>query len=99
MMPRWEPVELPGAEVRLCRDFLPPSEAQRLFEELRDGIASKQDRIKFYGKEHPVPRLHQWYGDSGLTYKWSGITMHPEPWSPLVQRIRAKAEEVAGSPF
>ena len=99
LAPRWERVELPDADVRLCREFLAATEAQRFFEELTNAVPWKQDRIKFYGKEHPVPRLHQWYGDPGLTYKWSGITMHPEPWSPVVQRVRAKVEEVAQSQF
>src|SRR5690606_1112217 len=75
------------------------SEATGLLRRLIDEIPWRQDQIEFYGKQHPVPRLQQWFGDAGLTYTWSGISMVPLPWSPLLQTIRARVEKAAGSTF
>lgn len=95
----WKKLALADADVRLRRDFLRGAEAERLFNTLLNEIPWKRDKIKFFGKEHDVPRLHQWYGDEGLTYKWSGITMHPEPWSPLVMEVRQLAERAASEVY
>lgn len=96
---RWEHISLPDADVRLCRNFLNASEAQRLFNALMTEVPWKQDFITMYGKRHPVPRLHQWYGEPGLTYRWSGITMEPAPWTPVVLRVREAAEGASDTKF
>jgi alkylated DNA repair dioxygenase AlkB len=95
----WEIFSLPDADVRLQRAFLSPTEATRLLNELLSDTPWRQDTISFYGKEHLLPRLQQWYGDEGLTYTWSGIHMAPIAWSPTLLHIKRLAEEAAGTPF
>jgi len=62
-------------------------------------VAWRQDRIRMYGRDVPIPRLNAWYGDPGLNYSYSGIPMSPEPWSELLVAIRDKAEQVADHQF
>lgn len=95
----WQTFQLPDAEVRLSRAFLPPSEADSIFERLLKEVPWRQEKIRFYGKEHNVPRLTQWYGDAGLTYTWSGIKMNPEPWSADTQWLRERVESRCGRRF
>lgn len=40
-----------------------------------------QDTIKMYGKEHRLPRISAWYGDSDKPYTYSGITLEPKAWT------------------
>lgn len=93
------PLGLPDAEVCLLPGFLTDQEADALLFTLRDSVAWRQDKIRVYGKEHPLPRLQQWFGDFGCTYTWSGIEMRPEPWTPALQRVKTRVEEVTGDVF
>jgi alkylated DNA repair dioxygenase AlkB len=95
----WESFDLCDADVRLSHNFLGGTDADRVLNALLTTIPWKQDKIRCYGKVHDVPRLHQWYGDPGLTYTWSGITMHPEPWIAILQEVREHAERVSGTRF
>ncbi len=91
--PRWEPIELPGGSVQLLRGFLPTTRASLLLEQLIARVPWRQDRIRIFGKQHPLPRLQQWYGDPGQVYVWSGIRMDPLPWIPEVATIRDAVQE------
>ncbi|MCA9660769.1 MAG: alpha-ketoglutarate-dependent dioxygenase AlkB [Myxococcales bacterium] len=93
---RWD---LPDAELSLDRGFLPRDEADRLFAALRDEVAWRQDEVLVFGRRHAVPRLHQWYGEPGLVYRWSGIAMTPEPWTPAVAALRRRLEASVGVRF
>lgn len=89
---------LPDADIALC-EFLQKEEADRFFEELRVSVPWRQDRIRLYGKEHDVPRLHQWFADGGMSYSWSGIRMEASPWVPALREIRKRLEAQTGIHF
>lgn len=76
--------------------YLPGFEKD-LFNDLRESIRWRQDQITVYGKTHPQPRLTCWYGDR--SYSYSGITMHPDPWSPLLTTLKRRVEEASGEEF
>ncbi len=97
--PKWESFELPDADVRLLRGLFSSQESTALLRQLRESVQWRQDKIRFYGKEHNLPRLQQWHGDPGLTYRWSGIEMSPEPWSPLLLKIKEQVEKFAQAQF
>lgn len=62
-------------------------------------IKWKQDHIKLYGKEIPLPRLTAWYGDSGKAYTYSGITSNPNPWNKGLLYLKEQIERCAGVAF
>jgi alkylated DNA repair dioxygenase AlkB len=99
MEPRVERFDLPEADVRLLHRFMSNREAEALFVALRRDVPWRQDKIKFYGKEHLLPRLQQWYGDPAATYTYSGIQMAPEPWSPLLLELKRKVEAASSARF
>lgn len=59
----------------------------------------KQDHIKLYGKEMPLPRLTAWYGDSGKAYTYSSITSKPNPWNKGLLYLKKRIEHCAGVEF
>ncbi|MBT8421610.1 MAG: alpha-ketoglutarate-dependent dioxygenase AlkB [Gammaproteobacteria bacterium] len=92
----WREVKLPGGRLRLWPEFLPAGEADQLQQRLSAGLQWQRDSVKLFGREHPIPRQHQWYGDAGMRYRWSGLTMQPLPWTDelaeLRERLRAATE-------
>lgn len=56
-------------------------------------------RIKVYGKWHDIPRKQVSHGDTGVTFKYSGLTVPAKPWTPLLLEIRDRIEEVTGHKF
>jgi alkylated DNA repair dioxygenase AlkB len=56
--------------------------------------AWRAETVVVYGKRHPQPRLTAWHGDAA--YSYSGLTLAPEPFSPLLETLRSAVEAVTG---
>ncbi|WP_226661719.1 alpha-ketoglutarate-dependent dioxygenase AlkB family protein [Microbulbifer aggregans] len=54
--------------------------------------------LKIFGRSHPIPRRHAFVGDTGVSYRWSGIVQHAQPWVPALSDVRARLAEL-GLPF
>lgn len=76
-----------------------PEEASRLFDSLRSGIHWRQEEIVIFGQRRLVPRLVAWHGDPGASYRYSGTDHDPEPWTPALERVRARVSELSGTSF
>ena len=88
----WQEIELPGGALQLWPGFLRPAEASALQQELAAGLAWQVDRVRLFGREHPIPRQHQWYGDEETSYRWSGLEMQPLPWTPELAALRDRLQ-------
>ena len=53
--------------------------------------------ITLWGRQHLQPRLTAWQGEKAYTY--SGLTLAPLPFSPLVLDIKQAVEHVTGRSF
>lgn len=95
----WEEIVAADAQIRLLRSFLPAERSAMLFDTLLQTVKWRQDKIRLYGREHHLPRLQQWYGDAGGVYRWSGIEMVPEQWSPVLEELKRDVESAAQSSF
>lgn len=73
--------------------FLPVSLADRYFSDLRDHCVWEQ-KPGIFG--HMQPRLIASYGDSGVTYRYSGTVNVALPWTPTMLEIKEKIEAVEG---
>jgi alkylated DNA repair dioxygenase AlkB len=94
-----EVLPMPDAKVTLYRGFFTAAESDRLLQELSDKIDWKRESAVFAGGKVPLPRLTAWYGDAGKSYSYSGITVHPNPWTPTLLRIKERVEAIAGVKF
>jgi len=90
---------LADGEARLWPAAFGPEEASRLFDALRTGIRWRQEEVTIFGQRRLVPRLVAWHGDPGASYRYSGTDHHPEPWTPALERVRAKVRELSGVEF
>jgi alkylated DNA repair dioxygenase AlkB len=93
-------LELPGADVVYhARLDTWPAAPETLLRELIDHIPWQQQTIRIAGQARLQPRLTAWYGDPGTRYTYSGLTLDPAPWTPLLAKIRASVEAVSGYGF
>ena len=74
-------------------NFFSNADSKKYYMYLKDKILWKQDSIKFYGKEHPLPRLTAWYGDANKIYTYSGIKQKPNKWTKELLIIKGTVEE------
>lgn len=93
------PILLPAAELLFDPHFLPLPAAQTLLAELASSIAWKHEPIRLFGREVMQPRLTAWHGDAGASYRYSGLQLQPQPWTPTLLHLRQQVEAAAGTPF
>lgn len=92
-------IELRGGRLRLWSSFVPPPDADRLFDGLWSNIGWSQHFVHIAGRRMPSPRLSAWYGVDGARYTYSGQTYDPLPFFPLLDELRGRVEDVVGTPF
>ena len=92
-------IKLPGADIEIFENHFEENQAHALLKSLESSIPWHQNKIKFYGKESLVPRLESWHGDSGMSYTYSGITMHAKPWTDDLLEIKQSIEPFAKTTF
>jgi len=95
----WIDPGLVDGEARLWPAAFEPNEASRLFEALRTGIRWHQEEIVIFGQRKRVPRLVAWHGNPEARYRYSGTDHDPEPWTPELERVRARVSELSGTGF
>jgi alkylated DNA repair dioxygenase AlkB len=92
-------LNLPDATFIYYPNFLDQEKADLYFENLFQETPWQQDDITIFGKKIAQPRLTALYGNLGKPYSYSGITMHPIPWSPLVWLLKEEVETIAQHSF
>ena len=93
--PQWLPVQ--QGKLLWIPDFLSLSEASDYYQALYHGLDWQQQAITLFGKSIMQPRLQAWHGDK--TYTYSGLTMHPNPWTAELLDLKARCEHAAEHRF
>lgn len=95
------PVEfdLPDADIRFYPAFFSSVESDAFLRDLRDQINWQREEIQIYGKQIEVPRRVAWYGDPGKSYRYSGVTHDPAPWTDTLLAIKQRIETVSAVTF
>ena len=94
-----EEISIQDGELRLYPHLFSPVERKTFLTQLKENVNWQQEEIKLYGRSIPLPRLTAWFGDEGKTYMYSGITVQPEPWTPILLEIKSRIEEVSNVTF
>ncbi|MFQ5995041.1 MAG: alpha-ketoglutarate-dependent dioxygenase AlkB [Acidiferrobacterales bacterium] len=90
---------MPDASVVLHRDVFIGEHGERLFASLFNDVPWEQHLVQVYGRTLAAPRLSAWYGDPGSVYSYSGVRLHPLPWTPTLFEIKSTVDELAGTRF
>jgi alkylated DNA repair dioxygenase AlkB len=92
-------LDMPDADVTFHPAFFAAANADRLFRELLETTAWRQEGIKLYGRSVDLPRLTAWYGDEAIGYRYSGIDNIPLPWTAPLLEVKRAVEPVCGVAF
>ena len=68
-----------------------------LFELLNTQMPWREQAIQMFGRQVMQPRLIAWFADRA--YRYSGLTLAPTPWPPVLASLRDQVSEVAGQAF
>lgn len=78
---------------RLALDYPPEQVMRRLLDE----TDWRHEQVRVWGKLHMQPRLTAWHGEA--SYRYSGKTFHPLPFTPLQLHIKQAVEHATGRRF
>ncbi|USP07278.1 alpha-ketoglutarate-dependent dioxygenase AlkB [Vibrio sp. LQ2] len=93
--PQWLPIT--DGKLLWVEHFLTPTQADHAFSVLTQELDWQQEAITLFGKSVLQPRLQAWYGDKAYTY--SGLTMPPNVWTPMLADLKQRCELLAGQAF
>ncbi len=85
-----------GAVLFYAKDFIKQPMADKLFAWLRDKVTWKQE-MGGYGR--PFPRLTAFYAEQGLPYRYSGVTHVGQGWTPILEEVKRRVDEVSNVTF
>ena len=89
-----------GLNLLYSPSFYGKAAADRIFQQLERQLtpyfSSSQQTVSLAGQVQAIPRRHTAFGDSGLSYSLSGITMPANPWIPLVSSLRDHVQRALG---
>jgi len=81
--------QLPDAELFYWQDFLSQAATESLMVSL-PSLAWQQPEILMFGRKIVIPRRQLWMGDPHCSYRYSGVTFQPEPWTEQLQQLTAQ---------
>lgn len=92
---------LPGdGDCRYFGRIFSPEEALQLFQGLLKKIPWKRDEVMVYGRHYLTVRQVAWFGESQLSYTYSGTThSQPLPWSRDLVKIKNEVEARTGQKY
>ena len=93
------PIPLVDGDARFIADFLTRAQSDAYFAELLDLVDWRQHIIRIRGREVASPRLSAWYGDPDAHYSYSGLSLEPRPWLPIILELKTRVEAACNAPF
>lgn len=79
--------------------FLNTGESAGMLDVLKRELSWERREIVLFGKRVMQPRLVAWYGDADASYRYSGLTLQPLPWHPLLAELRDRVSGRCGTFF
>lgn len=96
---QFEPIFMPDADVSILHSMETPLPYDQMVRKLIEDTIWRQENVRIYGKEFQQPRLVSLYGDSGKQYDYSGISLHPFPWTDFLREIKRRIEDCTEATF
>jgi alkylated DNA repair dioxygenase AlkB len=87
------------ATITFWPNWLSAKDADSLLCKAVDNIDWRADIIRIVGKQIPIPRLQQWFGQPGTSYTYSNICMQAVAFPDWIDDLRESVEEHTGAAF
>jgi alkylated DNA repair dioxygenase AlkB len=94
-----ERINLRDAGIIYMENFLSAPQADKYFNILLKELDWEQHYIKIFGKTHPQPRLTALYAENDDSYTYSGLTLTPLKFHPVLKELQEKLAEVSETEF
>lgn len=94
-----ERVPMAGADVSYSPGLPLNEPPEQMLNRLIISTPWKQESIVIFGKSRVQPRLTAWFGGPRCSYTYSGITLAPVPWTPLLTALKEAVENFVGGKF
>ncbi|WP_307185062.1 alpha-ketoglutarate-dependent dioxygenase AlkB family protein [Massilia yuzhufengensis] len=88
------PIPIRDGELAFCAQLALPWPNDVVLSRLLSETSWRAETVVVYGKRHLQPRLSAWHGDKA--YRYSGLSLAPLPFTPLLDTIRLAAEKATG---
>lgn len=95
----FESISVPGADIKLWRNYLNARHSEQLFRYLVRNINFKQETLNIAGRQLQTPRLTAFYGEKPLYYSYSGLTTQAVLWPDTLARLAKKVGDDCGCVF
>ena len=69
------------------------------FADVMDETPWQQHEPIIFGRRVKAPRLSAWFGDAGIRYRYSGIVLEAQPWTPTLAAIREQVQRLTAQSF
>ena len=82
--------EIRELEVDYYPKFFQRSDADAILKELKQELTPylRRSEVKVMGRMHKIPRTQAAFGNEGLSYHFSGVTVPANLWIPILEKIR-----------
>jgi alkylated DNA repair dioxygenase AlkB len=95
--PTLTPIPIEDGELAVLPQLHLPASNADVMAQLITDTPWRSEIVTVYGKQHPQPRLSAAFGDARYTY--SGLTIDPLPWTPLLLSIKEAVEAASAYKF
>lgn len=92
-------LDIPQADVWYYRHAFSADESKHFFELLHKEIEWRADQVRIFGKWIDQPRLTALYAENSHPYTYSGLTLRPTPFTPLLDTILTRVKAVTAHDF
>ena len=93
-----ERIPIDGGGLLLFADAFRSDSAQ-LMDALHADTHWTRHRLRLFGKHIDAPRLSAWYAEPGCNYRYSGLSLEPEPLGATLCAVRQRIETLVNHAF
>lgn len=86
----------PKPDITYTPDFLDDEEQRDAMRRILATSPLQTHEVVVFGKRHETPRRTAWHADPGCSYRYSGLTHEPAPWTPVLADLRERLESRLG---
>lgn len=89
----------PAGWARFWANYLSADKAERAFNELAKTLQWEQHAIRIFGRLVNQPRLTAFYGEQGVSYRYSGLQFSAIGWDGLIHELACEVSELTQHSF